>query len=148
MFYRLRMALMRFMAGRYGMDAFGIFLTVFYIAFSIIFSIARMFLGVIGFYIFWSIQTALFLLIIFRLLSRNIYKRQCENAKFLAILDKLRGSFRLQRDKIRFRKTHIYKKCPNCKANIKLPRRKGKHICTCPKCRQDFKVRVILGGRY
>jgi len=32
--------------------------------------------------------------------------------------------------------------CPNCRATIKLPRKKGKHTCTCPKCRVDFKVKV------
>jgi hypothetical protein len=30
---------------------------------------------------------------------------------------------------------------------IKLPRKKGKHVCSCPKCRRDFKVRVILDKR-
>ena len=74
MFYRLRAALMRFMAGRYGPDSFGNFLLVSYIIVWILFSAARLFFGGIPAYILSLLQTALFIYILFRMLSRNIYK--------------------------------------------------------------------------
>ena len=40
-------------------------------------------------------------------------------------------------------RTHIYKKCPNCHAVLRLPRRKGKHTTVCPNCSKEFKVRVF-----
>ena len=147
MFYRLRAALMRFMAGRYGPDSFGNFLLVSYIIVWILFSAARLFVGGIPAYILSLLQTALFIYILFRMLSRNIYKRQRENAKYFALKNRFMRYFRLKRDIFRTRKTNIWKKCPHCKAMIKLPRKKGKHTCTCPKCRRDFKVRVILDAK-
>ena len=64
------------------------------------------------------------------------------NNKYLSISNKFMAKFRLQKDKWNNRKTHVYRTCPNCKATIKLPRKKGKHTCTCPKCRVDFSVKV------
>ena len=77
----------------------------------------------------------------YRLLSRNIYKRQSENMKYLKIRDKVKGKITLQKRKWSERKTHIYRKCPNCKAEIRLPKKKGKHVCTCPRCKKNFEVK-------
>ena len=33
------------------------------------------------------------------------------------------------------RKTHLYFKCNNCKANLRVPKGKGKIEVTCPKCK-------------
>ena len=76
--------------------------------------------------------------IIYRMFSKNVYKRQKENIKFLRIKDKLKGKVKLSRRKWKDRKTHIYRKCPNCKAEVRLPKKKGKHVCTCPNCKKDF----------
>ena len=79
--------------------------------------------------------------IIYRMFSKNVYKRQKENIKFLRIKDKLKGKVKLSRRKWKDRKTHIYRKCPNCKAEIRLPKKKGKHVCICPNCKKDFNVK-------
>ena len=55
----------------------------------------------------------------FRVFSRNIYKRQNENAKFLKIKNKVIEKIKLRKKKWAYRKTHIYRKCPNCKAEIR-----------------------------
>ena len=39
------------------------------------------------------------------------------------------------------RKTHVFKKCPQCKAMIRLPKRKGSHEVICPKCGREFKIK-------
>ena len=38
---------------------------------------------------------------------------------------------------------HVYKKCPNCRAVLRLPRRKGRHTTICPKCKKEFRVYVF-----
>ena len=37
--------------------------------------------------------------------------------------------------------------CPHCKAQIKLPRKKGKHVVKCPRCRQRFDIKVYMGKK-
>ena len=46
----------------------------------------------------------------------------------------IKGFFVLRKNKFRDRKTHVYRKCPHCKAQIRLPKVKGEHKCACPKC--------------
>lgn len=142
-FYRLREAFTRFMYGRYGMDSLNLFLLVVYFVLSLFNMIFVRIEGRgIAYFIIYIIQTALFLWILFRMLSRNIYSRQKENNKFLL----LKGNLKSRTNKIKmrwqYRKTHVFRNCPNCKATIKLPRKKGNHTVTCPKCRSDFKVKI------
>ncbi len=80
------------------------------------------------------ISMALIIWALFRMLSRNIAKRRRENERFC-------GFFKLRRNKIRDRKTHIYRKCPSCKAVLRLPRAKGKHTVICPCCKNRFEVK-------
>ena len=79
---------------------------------------------------------------IFRSFSRNIAARQRENARWLALTAPIRREGRLLRDKWTFRKTHVFKKCPSCKAVLRLPRKKGKHTVNCPHCHKNFTVHV------
>ena len=72
--------------------------------------------------------------IFFRTMSRNIAKRRAENQKFC-------NFFKLRKNKFRDRKTHVYRKCPSCKAVLRLPKAKGKHTVSCPKCKNKFSVR-------
>ena len=91
--------------------------------------------------IIYLIEMLICVFMIYRALSRNIYKRQNENMKYLKIRDKVKGKINLQKRKWADRNTHIYRKCPNCKAEIRLPKKKGKHVCTCPSCKKDFDVK-------
>ena len=141
MFYRLRMAFARFMQGRYGFDALNNFLSIVYIALVVSGLILKR-ISPTAYLVFYILEMIVFFLWLFRALSRNIYSRQLENTKFLRIRKNFKIWKNLQSQKWQFRKTHIFKKCPNCKANIKLPRKKGKHTVTCPKCTKDFKVKI------
>lgn len=141
MFYRLRMAFMRFMAGRYGMDSLNKFLAIFYLALAFINMFVLRINGAgVGYYIIYFIENAIFVWFIFRMLSRNIYKRQSENYKFINLSAKAKSYINKKKMQWQCRKTHVFRNCPNCKATVKLPRKKGKHVCTCPKCRNDFRV--------
>ena len=133
--YRIREALIRFMSGRNGMDNLNMVIFWIYLVLLIISMITQ---SLILNYI------SLFLVIVFlfRSLSRNIYKRQLENEKYLEKTKGIRSHFKRQKNKWRDRKTHIYKKCPGCKTYLRLPKQKGTHIAVCPKCREEFEVKV------
>lgn len=80
-------------------------------------------------------------LCIFRLFSRNIYKRQMENYKYLRIKNRIIFLFKRKSNELKDIKTHKYFKCPNCKQNLRVPRNQGKISVTCPKCRNSFKAK-------
>ena len=63
---------------------------------------------------------------IFRMLSRNTYKRYQENRKYLMLLQRFKD------------KEHRYYDCPKCRQQIRVPKGKGKISITCPKCREKF----------
>ena len=121
--------------GRYGMDQLNKALLIVYIILTLINAIKP------GYVI--SILMIIPLVALFvRMFSRNIYMRQAENAKFMKIWIPVKSWLILQRDRIRDRKTHIYRKCPQCKSILRLPRKSGVHQVTCPKCRNKFGVRI------
>ncbi len=133
---KFRDKLIRFMYGRYGFDAFSRFLLIF----CVVLSIVNMFFRNWYLSIF---ESALMFYLIFRIFSRNIYKRRQENERFVKMSSKLKGSFKLLKNRWKDRGTHIYRKCPSCKATLRLPREKGKHTVKCPKCSNRFNVNVL-----
>ena len=77
----------------------------------------------------------------FRAFSKNIYKRQQENIKFMQLTDKAKRKFNMTKTMLTD-KEHCYKKCPKCKTVLRLPKKKGEHTAQCPKCRESFKVKI------
>ena len=69
---------------------------------------------------------ALMIWAIFRMLSRNTYKRYRENRKYLQLLDRVKD------------REHRYFDCPRCRQPVRVPRHKGKISITCPKCKEKF----------
>ena len=131
----LREALVRFMAGRYGADSFYYFLLGVYFVLLVI----NLF---VGSYIIYLLELAALIYAVFRAMSRNIYKRQRENQWFLRVSEKPRGYFKLLSNKWRDRRTHVYKRCPSCKNNLRLPKVSGKHTVVCPCCKHRFDVKI------
>ena len=124
-----------FMAGRYGVDRLYYFL----LAICSILIVINLFANS---FIISLIETALFIYAIFRVMSKNVYKRQLENEKFMKLLEKPKSFINLQKCKKRDKKTHVYKKCPSCKNNLRLPREKGEHTVVCPCCKNRFDVKI------
>ena len=124
-----------FMAGRYGVDRLYYFL----LAICSILIVINLFANS---FIISLIETALFIYAIFRVMSKNVYKRQLENEKFMKLLEKPKSFINLQKCKKRDKKTHVYKKCPSCKNNLRLPREKGEHTVVCPCCKNRFNVKI------
>ena len=132
---RLKAVLSRWMIGRYGIDELYRFNLYVLLALLILQAITK-----------WSWLTIAiwFLLIyaLFRIFSRNIMARRSENQKYLKVRNGFLGEIQLTRDKFRDRKTRVYRKCPQCKAVIRLPKEKGRHSVTCPRCQHTFQVKI------
>lgn len=157
MLYRIRNALSAFMYGRYGLDNLGNFLTLMFFI-----------LWLLGIFTGSLIVAALELLVLFwlwfRMLSRNIEKRRKENQRYLSIKAGLKRFFTfgkggngsksgsgkksgkdspsLREEKKKFKKTHVFIKCPGCKNNLRLPKVKGRHTVRCPVCSKSFDVKI------
>lgn len=130
-----RERVIRFMSGRNGSDRFNNALLVLYLALFVL----NLFLHS------WIVSLLIDVIIVysfFRMLSRNIYKRQRENAWYCNQENKVRAFFRLRKRIWKDRKTHVYRRCPGCNKMVRLPRIKGRHVASCPSCRRDFKVNV------
>jgi len=131
--------LRQFFHGRNGSDQLNIALLVA--------SLLILFLGrLIDLSFLRVISQVLLFLCIFRMLSRNVTRRQQENALFLEKTARFRRNkthrgtagatrqARVKKDKANYR----YFKCPNCKQNLRAPRGKGKLKITCSKCGTVF----------
>ena len=121
--YKISNGLRNFMRGRYGTDRLNTFLLVL----GFITSIISMFTGngIVSF-VLTVIAYTLMGFVLFRMLSRNTYKRYQENRKFLLFWERLKD------------KEHKHFDCPRCRQPVRVPRKKGKIAITCPKCKERF----------
>ena len=119
---KFRDALYRFMYGRNGVDALNWALVILELAVSILSSIIRV-QGVSQALYFVSMM--LMFIVLIRIFSRNLARRQAENAKFLTAI---RGAKARRADK-----AHKYVRC-SCGAYCRVPKNIGKVELTCPKC--------------
>ncbi len=139
---KFRDRLVHFMMGRYGIDALGRAMFWLYLALVI--------LGMFISNIIYSLVVFVFgAYMIFRMFSRNRTARQKENLLYLRYKTKFDNSkFGKWLDKRLTRLRNItkkrYRRCPHCKAELCLPRKRGKHTVHCPRCKKDFPVHIIL----
>ena len=131
--FRERIA--RYMMGRYGIDRLYYFL----MAVCFILIVINLFLNSL---LISLVESALIIYAFYRVMSRNIYKRQQENEKFIKLADRPKKFINLQKCKKRDKGTHVYRKCPSCKNNLRLPKEKGEHTVVCPCCKHRFKVKI------
>ncbi len=132
----------RFFAGRYGLDSLGKLNIVAILLFLILLNIGYAVKNNAFVWVVRIIYILLIVLFFFRALSKNHVKRELENRKYLGVKSRTAGWFRLQKQRFRDRKTHIYRKCPYCRAVLRLKRIKGNHRAACPKCGASFEVNV------
>ena len=121
--YKVRTALQRFMAGRYGTDKLNMAILGVGIALCVI-TLLNPIAIVDG--VLTLLSYALMFWAIFRTLSRNTYKRYRENRKYLQFLERIKD------------REHRYFSCPRCRQPVRVPRGKGKIAITCPKCKEKF----------
>lgn len=127
-FEKLGYRMASFMYGRYGNDALTKFLLIAALILMVISWIPR--LG-------WVYLLALAVMIwsIYRSLSRKFDKRRRELDRYLKIKNPIVNFFKLQRNKWRDRKTHVYFKCKKCKAVLRVPKGKGSIVVICTRCK-------------
>lgn len=128
---KIKSALYRFMAGRYGNDALNNCLMA--MVFILLLLNSFVFKNGIVYVVIWFVL----ILQIFRTYSRNIYKRRKENEAFLKLIRPFRKRVKLVQNQTKD-KEHRYFICPQCSQSVRVPKGKGKIVITCPKCHNKF----------
>ncbi len=139
--------LSEFMRGRRGWDQFGFFLMVASFIIEIAGNILRM-------RIVYYVGLALFFYCIFRIFSKNLYKREQENQKYMRLVYRLKNGREIRKQKKAGTYTYdederrrngaggstvyAYYYCPSCKQQVRIPAGKGKVNVTCPRCGEKF----------
>ena len=72
------------------------------------------------------------------MLSKNIYKRQEENGKYLRLKYKVTARLNVVRERWVQRKEYKFFTCPSCRATLRVPRGRGKIKIVCRKCGTSF----------
>lgn len=117
------------MYGRNGVDALSWALVVL----EVVLSLLSSFIHVRGVsQVLYFVSTALMFVVLLRIFSRNLARRQAENAKFLTWWTPKANAIRGARAR-RADKAHKYVRC-SCGAYCRVPRGVGKIELTCPKC--------------
>lgn len=156
--YGFRNRLNRFLEGRYGLR--GISDSV-----QIVIYFVYLLLVVVNWFARSRIISALLLVLLgitlFRVLSKNTFRRENEDRAVREWLFRMRDFFQNQGRQAEIRKgeraakkekravekerrkdkEHIYRECPECGATLRLPRKKGKHSVLCPRCGSKFGVK-------
>ena len=142
---KFRNALYRFMYGRNGGDRLGLVtiwtaividvdaLSWALVVLEVVLSLLSAFIHVRGVsQALYFVSTALMFVVLLRIFSRDLARRQAENAKFLTWwtpkANAIRGAKARRADK-----AHKYVRC-SCGAYCRVPRNIGKVELTCPKC--------------
>ena len=137
----------QFMRGRRGWDQLCFFLMISSFIMEILGRILRN--GIV-----YYVGLALFIYAIFRMMSRNIPKREAENQKYLQITNRFRNRryFHQQKKNGTYTYTqseqsrngaygstvYAYYYCPSCKQQVRIPAGKGRVMVTCPRCGEKF----------
>ena len=130
-FSNLMFKFQRFMYGRNGNDSLNTFLIITALILSLISSSKH-------FFLLYPISNLILIWAIFRFFSKNLAKRQSENAKFWDLKSKVTKEWSLIKIKWQDRKTHRYFKCPVCKKSLRVPKGRGKIEIRCPQCNHKF----------
>ena len=131
---KFKQKLAQFMYGRRGMDEFSRFLLISVLVLIVLSCVTKGFLrSVIG-----LLEIAGLVYCYVRVLSRDIYKRQKENAWYLQKKAAVVRWFSSLKDRWQQRREYRFFRCPSCHALLRVPKNKGKLLLTCRKCGNRF----------
>lgn len=132
---KFKTAVLRFMSGRYGNDNLNNF--IFFVS-ILLYIIHRTLLRnlVIG-----VLSQLLLIVVIWRMFSKNWYKRQLENNKYLMISKPIRLRCVCLARQLKDRDRRYYV-CPKCSQIVRVPKGRGKIEIDCPKCHHSFEKRT------
>lgn len=131
----MREKIARFMVGRYGTDYLNRFLTVVSLVLALFAIVLN---GTLAARLAWLLAVAALVTVYCRMLSRNVYKRRSENAKYMSLRGKVTNSFRIRKERWVQRKNYKFFKCSSCGTMLRVPRGKGKINIVCRRCGNSF----------
>lgn len=134
-FGKIREWLTRLMQGRNGVDNLGAWA----LWAGVIVNLLDSFMGT-G--LLSLLGMALYVYAIWRIFSRNVYKRAEENRRFVAFTTGLSTKAKQFFLRLKNSKAYKYFKCPQCKVLIRLKRGCGEKQITCSKCGCQFSQRA------
>ena len=132
---KIKNGLIRFMEGRHGADNLGMFTLLAGLIISLVGSFTR--LGLLNF-----LGLALYVVTVFRMLSRNREARLKENQKYLEVTGNCQTKTRQFILRTKNRKEYKYFRCPGCRQLLRLKRGCGEKDVTCAKCGHQFKQKA------
>ena len=131
MWTRIKMALAGFMQGRNGVDNLGWHALWTGLILSLVSSfLGSMLLSLAG--------NVLYFYALFRMLSRNVVKRQAENTRYVSFMNNWQKELKQFFLRLKGMKTHKYFRCPSCRNRLRMKRGSGEKTITCPVCRHQF----------
>ena len=139
-FRKIGNGMARFMYGRNGLERLGIAQIWVCLILEVVSMIVSRRVPAAG-SVLYLISTALWIWAIFRMFSRNLYKRREENARYCALF----GGLRARSDGAKARhadREHRYFTCKQCKTICRVPVGKGKIVITCPKCGAEIHAKT------
>lgn len=137
---RLSYKIQIFMQGRHGYDSFSKFLgwvTIILLLIASLFSVSVPWADrLIRFFALFA-----FIFSVYRCFSKDLYRRQKELDKYESLKNRTVDWFGYLKDRWKYRKTHVYYKCPECGFHVRISKPpKGKTIeIRCPRCQKSFR---------
>ena len=130
-FDKFRAAVSRFMSGRYGSDQLNLTMVIVALIVTTIGSLT-------GVYFLTLAADALLLLAIFRMFSKDRYRRAHENQVYLEKTQKVRRAATEWVNRVKNSRKYHYYTCPKCKQRLRVPRGVGNITITCKQCGTKF----------
>ena len=131
MWTRFKMAVMRFMQGRNGVDNLSYHALWTGLIISLLDNFIRTgLLGLIG--------NVLYFYALFRMLCRNVPKRRAEYDRYVHFLNNWTKEVKQFFLRLKGTKEYKYFRCPSCKNRLRLRRGCGERHITCPVCKHQF----------
>ena len=135
MWTRIKMALAGFMQERNGVDNLGWHALWTGLILSLVSSsLGSMLLSLAG--------NVLYFYALFRMLSRNVVKRQAENTRYVSFMNNWQKEVKQFFLRLKGTKEYKYFRCPACKNRLRLRRGCGEKHITCPVCKHQFDQRA------
>ncbi|MEL4860253.1 hypothetical protein AAEU42_03270 [Pseudoflavonifractor phocaeensis] len=126
--------LRKMMYGRYGADQLNYALIALYF---VLYLLSLLFRG----HLLNLLSYACLILAFYRMFSRQIDRRQTENARFMDAVCPIVHWYNVNKCRRRD-KDHAYFKCPNCGQQLRVPKGKGKVSITCRNCGVSFEEKT------
>lgn len=130
-FDKFRAAVSRFMSGRYGSDQLNLTMVIGALIVTTIGLLS-------GVYFLTLAADALLLLAIFRMFSKDRYRRAHENQVYLEKTQKVRRAATEWVNRVKNSRKYHYYTCPKCKQRLRVPRGVGNITITCKQCGTKF----------